>query len=327
MTMKRTLIVLLGVWGVLIATSADAQPTLDRVERQLRDQTAPQKLPAGAAPNAAEPGYLGVMADDRQEQGRGIRVLDLLAGGPAAQGGLLAGDLITAINGQNVRTMDDLARAFERQPAGTKLSITVNREGADRTLEITLGRRPQSLPVGRVPDELPSPNSPAPGAPLAQGLRLGVRTLPVTDEVRRQNELPSADGAMVVSVTVGSPADRAGVPLGAVITAVDGQNVTTPEELAAAIRKVGGREIELSYLDRGQETKKRILLAGAALPPETPKLELRARPVQPPAKPAPSDSPSAESSDDSRTAALEARIRELEARIEKLEAAMASDKK
>jgi serine protease Do len=324
--MKCTSIALAGILG-LIGTRVIAQPTLDRVEQQLRQEAVAPQRPAPASPNPTEPGYLGVIADDRQDRGSGVRVLEVIAGGPAAKGGVQTGDLITSINGQPVRLMEEMGRVLERLSVGAQLNITVNRQGTDQQLEVTLGRRLQGRPIGKIPNELPSPTAPPADDAQAQGPRLGVRTLPVTDEARRQNELSSTLGAMVVSVTVGSPADRAGVPLGAVITALDGQPVGTPQELASAVRRAGTREIELTYLNRGQETQKRILLTGDPPPSDSPKLELRARPLERPAPAEQSVGPAIERSDNSRTAALEARIRELEERIEKLEAALAGDKK
>jgi S1-C subfamily serine protease len=314
--MKRTWIALTSILG-LVSASALAQPILDRVEQQIRR----------AAVNPTEPGYLGVIANDRQDQGGEVRVLQVIAAGPAAKAGMQTDDLITSINGQPVRSMDEMARALERQPVGAKLTVTVTRQGADRQLEVVLGRRPQSRPTGRVPDELPSPLAPSADNTPPQGPRLGVQTLPVTDEARRQNGLPSAAGAMVLSVTVGGPADRAGVPLGAVITALDGQPIGTPQDLASAVRRAGAREVELTYLNRGQETRSRILLSSDPLPSDGPKLELRSRPLGVPDPAQPSADPFVDSPDDSRTAALEARIRELEERIAKLEAALAGDKK
>ncbi|HEV3136588.1 MAG TPA: PDZ domain-containing protein, partial [Pirellulales bacterium] len=177
--MKRTWIALTSILG-LVSASALAQPILDRVEQQIRR----------AAVNPTEPGYLGVIANDRKDQGGEVRVLEVIAAGPAAKAGMQTDDLITSINGQPVRSMDEMARALERQPVGAKLTVTVTRQGADRQLEVVLGRRPQSRPTGRVPDELPSPLAPSADNAPPQGPRLGVQTLPVTDEARRQNGLP-----------------------------------------------------------------------------------------------------------------------------------------
>ncbi len=322
--MRRTSIVLTGLlWGSVVSGSLFAQPVLNRVEQLLRDQVDAVQKHAGKAPQTAEPGYLGLIADDRKEEGKGVRIVDVVIDGPAAKGGLQKGDLITAIDDQPIHTMEDMGRALQGKLAGIKLMISVEREGTEQAQTITLGLRPRSLPTGRIPEDLPGSNE-APGLP--QGPRLGVRTLPVTEEARQQNNLPTTNGALVISITVGSPASRAGIPLGAVIVAVNGDAVATPQELAAAVRGAGGNEIELTYVFRGEESRKTVSLA-APPPPRNPDLELRRIPAVGPGIPQPSDEPALEVPVDPRIAALEARIKELEARLEKLEAAAAPDNK
>ncbi len=309
------------VWASALAASLPAQPILNRVEQFIRDQVGALQKPAPPAA-AGEPGYLGIVADDRQDPGQGVRIISVTPGGPAWQGGLLKGDLITAIDGQTVRVMDDMARALDGKTVGTPVTITVDRVGVERRQQITLGRRPKSRVVAPPTAELPAPTIPGQGVVMPGRPRLGVRTLPVSEEVRQQNNLPVAKGAAVISVTVGSPAERAGIPLGAVITAVDNQAVDTPQALAAAIQQAGN-QVRLSYVDRGLQTQTQV-----ALDPRPPagelKLELRGRPVDPPAQPAPADGPTLADpakQDASRIAQLESRIAELEARLEKLEAA------
>ena len=138
--MKTTSIALsCTIWAVVLSSQLPAQPILNRVEQLLRQQLA---APRNPAPNpTSEPGYLGLIADDQQEQGRGVRVTNVVPGGPAAQGGLQTGDLITALNGQPVRTMDDMGPVLERMSVGTQLTISIDRAGTLRQQQVTLGRR------------------------------------------------------------------------------------------------------------------------------------------------------------------------------------------
>jgi predicted metalloprotease with PDZ domain len=92
-----------------------------------------------------------------------------------------------------------------------------------------------------------------------------VRTVPVTERDRWQLELPLRMGAKVTAVSVGSPADRAGIPLFAVIVAVNGKAVVSPTDLARRIAALAaGEEVELSYYFRGEATRRRVVLGNAA---------------------------------------------------------------
>ncbi len=246
---------------------------------------------------------------------------------PASQGGLLVGDLITGIDGRPVRLMDDLSQALASKRAGDKVTVSVDRQNQQRQFEVTLGRKPESRLIDRTTAELPAPaaagQGPVLNLPPPPRPRLGVQTVPVTLEAQRQNNLTSLQGAVVQSVTAGSPAERAGIPSGAVITAVDRQPIDTPESLAAAIARAGD-QVELTYIDLGVPKHQRIALVAPLPAAEEPKLELRGRPVGAPAEGAPADAPTLAppSNDSSHVEKLEARIRELENRIEKLEAAL-----
>ncbi len=316
------------VWSVAVAGSASAQPILNRVEQFLRQQLGEGENAAPAAPAASEQGYLGVNVDDRQDLGRGVRVAGMTAGGPASLGGLLIGDLIVGIDGKPVRLMGDMSQALEGKRPGDKVAIAVNRQGAERTYEVALGHRPESRLVDRVAAELPAPSVAGQGAvldlPPPPRPRLGVSTKPIDENTRLQNNLASPHGAIVDSVTQGSPAERAGIPKGAVITAVDRQPIRTPQELAAAIARAGDR-VELTYIELGVPKHQLVSLTANLPPAGEPTLELRGRPIDATAEPTPTPAPALvpPQPDAASVETLTARIRELESRIEKLEAALA----
>lgn len=310
--------------GFSVAPAA-AQPILERVEKLLRDQVDSGK-PA-AAP--AEPGYLGLIANDTPDAS-GVRVLQVLAGQPASAATIRVGDVIAQIDGRPIRTLEDMAQAVAGKPAGTKLSISVLRGGQPQQLALTLGRRPGAPAVN---EELPIPSQPA---AIGQARpRLGIRSVPVSESVRRQNNLPALSGAQVISVTVGSPAERAAIPLGAVVTAVNDKAVASPQELSTVIAAADDPQIELSYVYRGQPVRTKVTLDGAAAAAAVPPPEVRAKPPIPeqpgPAPPRPGDNPFA---DDparqppaqpqltDRFTELERRLAELEARIKTLETAL-----
>jgi serine protease Do/serine protease DegQ len=65
--------------------------------------------------------------------------------------------------------------------------------------------------------------------------QLGVSLFTVTPDIARSLGLPSASGALVTQVVEGSPADKAGVRVGDVITAANGQAVKSNTELRNVI--------------------------------------------------------------------------------------------
>jgi S1-C subfamily serine protease len=305
--MKRLLLIAVPLILVLAASEGLSQEALERLERRLADEEAAaaegDEQPAPRA--AAEPGYLGAVADDRQDRGQGVRIVEVVPGGPAEKAGLADGDLVTAIDGLAVRSMADVAGALQASSPGQRLEVTIDREGESRTIEVTLGLRPppgerRFDDFGRIPEEgeVPAPGGKLPGEP--EGQTLGITAGPVTEESRRRLRLPDATGALVTEVLVGSPADRAGIPLGAVIVAANGQEVDRPADLGEIVRESErGRSLSLDYLVRGKRIRAMVELDSE-------------EPVGPALLPEDADS-------ESRVEALERRIRELEDRVEALE--------
>jgi hypothetical protein len=88
---------------------------------------------------------------------------------------------------------------------------------------------------------------------------------PLTDDIVRQRRLPVRSGAMITAIVQGSPADRAGLPLGAVIVALDGRRIDSPADLVAAIRVAPtDRPVEFSYYEGDRLFRKSVQLLGGA---------------------------------------------------------------
>jgi S1-C subfamily serine protease len=311
--------------ALVVPQSASAQAILNRVEQFLRQQLDSGQTLTPGQPPANQPAYLGLKVDDRQDLGRGVRIAEVSPGSPASTAGLQPGDLVIGIEGKPVRLMADMADALAAKRPADKVAITVNRNGVEHTLEAVLGVKPESRVVTSPPAELPAPATSTQGTVLSlpppPRPRLGVQTLPVTEEIKRQNNLLAAAGAVVQSVTQGSPAQLAGIEPGAVITAVNRNPIRTPQELAAAIAGAGD-QVELTYIELGVPKHQLVSLVQAA-PSSDGTTELRARPIdaaEPTPTPAPTLTPP--QSNGPNNEELLARIRELESRIEKLEAAL-----
>jgi serine protease Do len=90
---------------------------------------------------------------------------------------------------------------------------------------------------------------------------LGVSLQAVDPEMAAALGAAEAKGALVNAVEPGSPAARAGLRAGDVITALDGRAVESPRDLAAAVAAVApGRSVTLALLRDGSAREQRVEL-------------------------------------------------------------------
>lgn len=74
----------------------------------------------------------------KDEKDRGIKILRVIEGGPAEDAGLKAGDIITAINGNEIDLTDfDEASSPIMGKEGTKVTVTILRDGVKKDYELT----------------------------------------------------------------------------------------------------------------------------------------------------------------------------------------------
>lgn len=72
------------------------------------------------------------------ENGRGIKILQVIEGGPAEDAGLEEGDIITAIDGNAIVLDDfDMATSPLAGEEGTKVTVTILRNGKEKDYELT----------------------------------------------------------------------------------------------------------------------------------------------------------------------------------------------
>jgi hypothetical protein len=133
--------------------------------------------------------------------------------------------------------------------------------------------RSRPADAGQPPAETPPAGAselPAPAPAGGGGASLGITVVPLTDEARAAYGLTVRRGALITGVRPGSPADRAGLPMGGVVVAVDGRRVDSADDLVGAIRAArAGQEVELTYYEGDRLSRKMVRLApaGGGVPP------------------------------------------------------------
>jgi putative serine protease PepD len=107
--------------------------------------TAKQVVPQLKSGKEIKRPYLGVRTSDA-ETGSGAVVQSVIAGGPADDSGLRAGDRILSVGDRSVADAADVASAVVAQKPGDEVPVRVRRDGAERTLTVKLGTRPSTTP-------------------------------------------------------------------------------------------------------------------------------------------------------------------------------------
>ncbi|TYP84822.1 S1C family serine protease [Blastococcus xanthinilyticus] len=103
-------------------------------------RVAQQIIETGSATRA----LLGVEAttaadDQNREVGTGAEVATVTSGTAAADAGLQAGDVVTAVGDRPVTTSTELTAAIRSQAPGATVELTIRRAGDERTVDVTLG--------------------------------------------------------------------------------------------------------------------------------------------------------------------------------------------
>jgi len=319
--MKPLSLILAGLIAAVGAASAAAQDAADRVVAQAREPAADGPRIGGEPAPPVESGYLGIKADD-SGPGDGIRLLDVISGAPAEKAGLCAGDLITAVQGEAVRSVDQFAAQLGRLPAGAKVTFTLLRGDERQSIDVTLGRRQQAA---RPPQLRLGPALPA--APATGAAPLGLRVQPVSEEAARRLALPAARGAQVTMVSKDSAADKAGIAVDGVIVSIDGQDTESPDDAAKIIGAArAGQTLKFALYERGQLVERAVTVArgtdadpsrAAAASGTTPPPRTAVRDPLPGGPAPPTDvAETAVVNADDRVKRLEGRIEQLEKRLE-----------
>lgn len=175
-------------------------------------------------------GWLGVQIQDVTEdiaeslgldERRGAIISSLVADGPAARGGLRRGDVVLAINGNDVENSGDLTRRVGAIAAGQPVNFRILRDGDEDTIRITLAERPDETTLNTLPGVGEEPEA---------ARYFGMQLTPAED----------GNGLVVESLDSGGEATMKGLRRGDVIVEAGGQEVNSVDDFAEAVEAAQG---------------------------------------------------------------------------------------
>jgi serine protease Do len=177
------------------------------------------------------------------KQARGAMVDNPQDGSPAAKAGLEAGDVITAVNGAEVKDARDLARNISTIAPGSSVKLDILHKGEAKTL---------TLALGEMPNDRQANAGDQPSKELAGTPHLGLQLAPA-GEVDGSGD----KGVVVVAVDPQGPAAEHGFQTGDVILNVGGKTVANAGDVRAALNaaKQSGKNSVLMRVKTADATR------------------------------------------------------------------------
>ena len=215
--------------------------------------------------------YLGVQTEEigdenlsrygLQRGARGVGVAKVIRDSPAERAGLKENDVILRFDGEAVTSIRKLNRLIGEAAPEQTARLTISRNGAEQELSVTLSRRqgfsksfgklaaPPAIEElrrlgeqeGRQMENLwrDNPELFKDGRGFyfnfGAGRRIGVSTTPLTEQLANYFNISGGRGLLVTSVNNNTPAAKAGLKAGDIITAVNGRSVGETGELSRAL--------------------------------------------------------------------------------------------
>jgi Do/DeqQ family serine protease len=158
----------------------------------------------------------------------GALVASVAAGSPAGRAGLKTGDLIAAIDGQQVEDPNAFDYRFATKPIGGTARIGILRSGKEMTLNVAL------QPLPDTPQDELVINSSSP----FQGAKVSNLSPALADTLRLD---PATPGVVIVDVASGSIAQSFGFRRGDVVVSVNNTKIAKTQDLERVTGQQGRR--------------------------------------------------------------------------------------
>lgn len=192
----------------------------------------------------------------------GVIISNVIPGGPASKAGLRTGDAITAVNGKNVKTGDELVGEISNAKPGSAVKLAYLRDGkpAEASVEVADRMKLFGARLGLTDDQPEEDETP-------KETKLGIAVRDVTPDVGGRMGVAPGKGVQVTDVKPDSFGDTINVERGDVILEINKQPVTDSasfEKLQAQLKS--GADVVLLVRKRGSTKDMGPVFLGGVLP-------------------------------------------------------------
>jgi len=223
-------------------------------------------------------GHLGITPEDvssdrakelKLNAPRGVYVSEVEEDSPASKAGIKSGDVITDFNGQHVEGVVQFRRMVRETPSGRSVQITVWRDGKSQNVNATLDEtRANTVFLRSMPKIAPTPAAPRafaysmPKMPemfsgsfvIGPTPTLGISGEDLEGQLGNYFGAPDGEGILVREVMEDTPASKAGMKAGDVITKIAGERVHNLGEMRERLRdKRDDKTVQVTVLRKGSE--------------------------------------------------------------------------
>lgn len=182
----------------------------------------------------------------------GVFVNGSLRGTPA-YGKLQPGDVVTSINGKNLRNTQELRNQIAVTAPGTEVKLGVSRRGKETEVPVTVGAQPDEVALAAGEGEGGQPDAAA-VAPSVESLGLKLSADANDRTLQRYGVKDAGEGVLVTGVDARSPAALAGLRIGDLIKRVNDTDVKDVPGVEAALSKApAGEDVSLLIANRTGE--------------------------------------------------------------------------
>jgi membrane-associated protease RseP (regulator of RpoE activity) len=218
--------------------------------------------------------FLGVHVEDVSKENmsrygmrdvRGVGVTEVVKDSPAEKAGLRKDDVILRFDGESVTSTRKLTRLVSESSPDQNVRLTISRGGSEQEISLTLAERKGMNQIfnSKIGDKLfkidknnfPKIKDGDGNFVFSLGMhrRIGVSTQPLSKQLAEYFGV--SEGILITSVTENSPAAKAGLKAGDVITAVDGEKIDSPGDVSRIINKKQEGSVSLTVVrDRNTRT-------------------------------------------------------------------------
>ncbi len=238
---------------------------------------------------------LGVMVRDLEgdaaAKNTGVEIEEVTPDSPAEKAGLKSGDIVTEYDGERVRSARQFTRLVQETPEGRSARMAVLRNGQKQTIDATPEAREFSWTMTMDGDRILREaergmreglrgfrmDSPAfkfrfddgfPGM-TARG-RLGVSLEGLSTQLAEYFGAKDG-GALVSSVSADSPAAKAGIKAGDVITTVNGTRVRDADDVIRELSETTSDDVTIGLLRDKKESNVKATLESRMERPRSPR--------------------------------------------------------